>query len=412
MGLAHDRDREPLFDLGSAELEDRRVRKINPAGFSGSLAGIRVIDLTTVISGPMATMILADQGADVVKVERKEGDYARHLATRRGGHSASYLNNNRNKCSIVADLKKSDDLQAVIQLAATADVLIQKFRPSVVDRLGLGYDVLSVANPRLVHMSISGFKFGGPLADKSAYDPLIQALSALATVQAGSDDARPRLVRTILPDKLTAVQASQAITAALFVRERIGRGQKVTLSMIDTIAVFLWPSDMSGHTFVGDEMEKEESQSFNDLIYKVGAGYLSISIIQNKHWEALAHATGRPDILDDTGFMDAELREINRIVRLELTQSIVENMDRDTLLADLETAGVPCAPTLTRTEMRLHPQMKENGTFVGYDHPTAGRLRQARAPAQLHGTPAQSIRPAPELGEHTRQILGSPGLWK
>ena len=127
-------------------------------------------------------------------------------------------------------------------------------------------------------------------------------MSALATVQAGSDEALPRLVRTILPDKLTAVQASQAITAALFARERTGKGQKITLSMLDTVAAFLWASDMNGHTFVGDEMEAEESQSFSDLIYDVQGGYVSISIMQDKHWEALAQATGRPDFLTDPRF--------------------------------------------------------------------------------------------------------------
>lgn len=374
---------------------------------SGPLSGIRVIDLTTVISGPMCTMILADQGADVIKVERADGDYTRHLATRRGGHSASYLNNNRNKKSIVVDLKNPTDLEAVKRLTAAADVFIQNFRPGVADRLGLGYDALSALNPKLVHMSIAGFGFEGPLASKPVYDPLIQAISALTTVQAGSDEERPRLVRTILPDKLTAVQASQAITAALLSRERTGKGQKVTLSMLDTIAAFLWASDMNGHTFVGDEMEKEESQSFSDLVYDVKGGYLSISIMQDKHWEALAQATGRPDILDDDRFKSAELREINRDARLKLTQSIVREMDRDALLADLEAAGVPCAPVLTRKEMRLHPQMEANGTFIEYDHPKAGRLRQARGAAVFYGTPATDTRPAPELGEHTDEVLAA-----
>jgi len=372
---------------------------------TGPLGGIRIIDLTNVVSGPMATMMLADQGADVIKIERADGDFTRQLATRRGGHSASYLNNNRNKRSIVLDLKNPDDLETVKQLVADADVFVQNFRPGVADRLGLGYDALRGVNPRLVHMSIAGFGFDGPLVAKPVYDPLIQALSALTTVQAGSDEERPRLVRTILPDKLTAVQASQAITAALLARERTGEGQKVTLSMLDTVAAFLWGSDMNGHTFVGDELEKEESQSFMDLIYDVADGYLSISIMQDKHWQALAKATGRPDILDDPRFESAEKREINKDARLKLTQSIVKDMQRDVLLARLEAAGVPCAPVLTRTEMRQHPQMQANGTFIEYDHPTAGRLRQARPPALFHGTPSGPVRPAPELGEHTQEIL-------
>lgn len=373
----------------------------------GPLAGIRVIDLTTVISGPMCAMILADQGADVIKVERADGDFTRHLATRRGGHSASYLNNNRNKRSVVVDLKNPEDIAATKRLIATADVFIQNFRPGVADRLGLGYEALSAENPRLVHMSIAGFGFAGPLANKPVYDPLIQALSALTTVQGGSDQNRPRLVRTILPDKLTAVQASQAITAALLARERTGEGQMVTLSMLDTIAAFLWASDMNGHTFVGDEMETEESQSFHDLIYDVKDGYISISIMQDKHWAALAQATGRPDILEDDRFATAELRDINRDARLDLTQDIVRGLERDALLAALEAADVPCAPVLTRTEMRQHPQVQANATILEYDHPTAGRLRQARAPAVFHGTPVPTVRPAPELGEHTQEVIGA-----
>jgi crotonobetainyl-CoA:carnitine CoA-transferase CaiB-like acyl-CoA transferase len=374
---------------------------------NGPLSGIRVIDLTAVVSGPMSTMILADQGADVIKIERADGDFTRHVATRRGGHSASYLNNNRNKRSVVADLKNPEDISMIKALVRDADVFIQNFRPGVVDRLGLSYEVLSALNPRLVYMSISGFGFDGPLASKPVYDPLIQALSALTTVQAGSDEERPRLVRTILPDKLTAVQASQAVTAALFARERTGKGQKVTLSMLDTVAAFLWASDMNGHTFVGDEMEVEASQSFHDLIYEVKGGYLSISIMQNKHWEALAHATGRPDIIDDERFKTTELRDINRDARLDLTQEIVRDVDRDTLLTALEEAGVPCAPVLTRREMRQHPQLEANGMFVEYDHPTAGRLRQTRPAAVFHGTPATDLRPAPELGEHTAEVRAS-----
>lgn len=371
----------------------------------GPLAGIRVVDMTTVISGPMCAMILADQGADVIKVERADGDFTRHLATRRGGHSASYLNNNRNKRSVVVDLKNPGDMTKIKKVISGADVFLQNFRPGVADRLGLSYETLSAQNPGLIHMSIAGFGFDGPLSSKPVYDPLIQAVSALTTVQGGSDEERPRLVRTILPDKLTGVQASQAITAALLSRASTGKGQKVTLSMLDTVASFLWASDMNGHTFVGDEMDKEESQSFHDLIYKVKDGYLSISIMQDKHWAALAEATGRPDILEDARFQTAELRDINRDARLNLTQEIVQTMPRDDLLAQLDTAGVPCAPVLTRSEMRQHPQIASNQTLVEYDHPSAGRLRQARAAAVFHGTPLATPRPAPELGADSSVVL-------
>lgn len=372
---------------------------------AGPLNGVRIIDLTTVVSGPMATMALADQGAEVIKIERADGDYTRQLATRRGGFSASYLNNNRNKKSVVLDLKDPAGIESIKQLVIGADVFVQNFRPGVATRLGLGADVLRGLNPRLVYMSIAGFGFEGPLASKPVYDPLIQAVSSLTTVQAGSDNERPKLIRTILPDKLTGVQASQAITAALFARERTGEGQEVQLSMLDTVAAFLWSSDMNGHTFVGDEMEKEESQSFADLVYDVEDGYLSISVMQDKHWEGVAKATGRLDILEDSRFRDAEQREIHRDERLKLTQSIIVNFKRDDLLAKLEKEGVPCSAVLTRREMRMHPQIAANKTLVEYDHPIAGRIRQARSPAVFFGTPATEMVPAPALGEHTDLIL-------
>lgn len=352
-------------------------------------------------------MILADQGAEVIKIEREDGDYTRHLATRRGGFSASFLNNNRNKQSVVLNLKDAHGIEAVRKLAAEADVFIQNFRPGVVERLGIDAKTLRALNPRLIYMSIAGFGFDGPLAKKPAYDPLVQAMSSLTTVQAGSDDARPRLVRTILPDKLTAVQASQAITAALFARENTGEGQEVFLSMLDTMVSFLWGSDMNAHTFVGEELEEEESQSFADLIYEVTDGYLSISVMQDSHWEGLARATGRTDILDDARFDSPESREIHRDARIELTQDMVSGYERDELIARLEEYGVPCAPVLTRKEMRLHPQVAANETLIEYDHPRAGRLRQARAPARFVGTPADSITPAPALGEHTDMILNT-----
>ena len=377
---------------------------------SGPLSGVRIIDLSTVVSGPMATMMLADQGAEVIKIEREDGDFTRQLATRRAGYSASYLNNNRNKKSVVVDLKSAEGLEAVKRLCRDADVFVQNFRPGVAKRLGLGPEVLRALNPRLIYMSIAGFGFDGPLAGKPVYDPLIQAVSSLTTVQAGSDEERPRLIRTIVPDKLTAVQASQAITAALFARERTGEGQEVQLSMLDTVVSFLWGSDMNGHTFVGDELEREESQSFIDLIYEMADGYASISVMQDKHWEALAKATGRLDILEDERFSTAELRETNRDARLALTQSIVAGMERDVLLERLEREGVPCAPVLTRSEMRVHPQVAANKTVIEYDHPVAGRLRQARNPAVFHGTPTGKVTPAPALGEHTDEILGAPAV--
>ncbi|MEZ5740506.1 MAG: CoA transferase [Burkholderiaceae bacterium] len=378
---------------------------------TGPLSGVRVIDLTTMVSGPLCTMTLADQGADVVKVESPGGgDYSRQVATRRGGFSASFLNNNRNKRSIVLDLKQTSAREVLRSMVREADVFIQNFRPGVAERMGLGHEALRAIEPRLVYVSIAGFGFDGPFADRPVFDPLVQALSGLTTIQGGSDDERPRLVRTILPDKLTAIQASQAICAALFARERQGQGQHVRLSMLDTLVAFLWRSDMGGHTFVGDELGAETAQSFIDLIYETADGYISVALMQDKHWRGFARVMDRPELLDDPRFLTPALRETNKDARTRLTQQILLPTRRDQVLALLEAADIPCAPVLTRTEMREHPQIVANGILEQWDHPVAGPLRQARQPARFSAHPAVPTRGAPALGEHTVEILSQAGL--
>lgn len=376
----------------------------------GPLDGIRVLDVTTMVSGPLATMMLADQGADVVKVESPAGDHSREVATRRAGFSASFLNNNRNKRSVVLNLKHVDGVQALKRLAAGADVFIQNFRPGVAQRLGIGEQVMRAVNPGIVYASISGFGFDGPYASKPVFDPLVQALSSLTTVQAGADDRRPRLVRTILPDKLSAIQASQAICAALFARERTGKGQSVRLSMLDAVVFFLWSSDMGGHTFVGDELETETAQSYIDLIYETADGYVSIAVMQDKEWRSLAAALDRPDLLEDERFASAALRDVNKDARTRLTQEAVQPFTTAEVLERLESRDVPCAPVLTRREMIRHPQIVANGIIVETTHPDAGALRQARQPAEFSETPAEIRSGAPRHGAHTRAVLSEHGF--
>ena len=342
---------------------------------AGPLTGVCVVDFTAMISGPLATMTLADQGADVIKVEAPNvGDHARHVATRRGGFSASFINNNRNKRSVVLDLKQSTGLEAARHLLKKADVVVQNFRPGVMERIGLGEEAVRAANPKIVYVSIAGFGFEGPYAQKPVFDPLIQAVSGLTTVQAGSDKQRPRLVRTILPDKLTAIQASQAITAALFARERTGKGQHVTLSMLDTLVWFLWSSDMTGHTFIGDEDVSENAQSFIDLIYETADGFISVAVVRDKEWAALAHATGNPQWIEDERFNTAAQREVFKDDRLNLTQEALSHKTTEHWLSILEVADIPCAPVMTRSEMINHPQVVANEIVVESRHPQAGPI--------------------------------------
>jgi len=380
----------------------------------GPLDGVRVIDLTTMVSGPLGAMILADQGADVIKVEAPgTGDHSRHVATRRGGFSASFLNNNRNKRSIALDLKNAEGLAALKRLIAGADVVMQNFRPGVVERLGIGYEDARQVKPDIIYASITGFGETGPYKDKPVFDPLIQSLSGLTTVQGGSDQRRPALVRTILPDKLTGFTIAQAISAALFARERPGpgqgQGQHIRLSMLDTVIAFLWSSDMGGHTFAGDEVEAETAQSFIDLIYETADGYISVAAFRRADWINLAQACERPEWIDDPRFLTSEGLEVHKPERLELTQQALRNRTSAEWIARLEAHDVPCAPVLTRHEMIRHPQVVENRIIVETEHPQAGRLRQTRTPARFSGTPAEHRRGGPTLGGDTREVLAEAG---
>ena len=371
----------------------------------GPLDGYRIVDLTSNVAGPLGTMILGDQGADVIKVEAPEGDSTRHGAGRRGGLTASFVNNNRNKRSIVLNLKEPAALAVLLRLAATADAFVQNYRPGVADRLGVGEDRVRAARPDIVYVSISGFGEVGPYAQRPVYDPLIQGFTGLATVQGGSDEARPRLLRTILPDKLTAITSSQAITATLLARERTGEGQHDRLSMLEAIVAFLWSSDMAGQTFVGDEPARQEAASSTDLIYETADGYITAAVVTNRQWEGLAHALEQPQWLEDERFKTPALRGENVEARLQLTQDVLIGRKSAEWLDRLTRADVPCAPVLTRSEMIRHPHVQAMGIVQEVEHPKAGRLRQARNAARFSGTPASFRRPAPALGEHTEEIL-------
>ena len=376
---------------------------------AGPLDGVRVVDLTTMISGPLATMMLADQGADVIKVEPPHGDHSRRVATRRGGFSASFLNNNRNKRSVVLDLKKPQGLVALKKLVVNADVFIQNFRPGVAERIGIGEEALREIAPDLIYVSVCGFGFEGPFAQKPVFDPLIQAVSGLTTVQAGSDEQRPRLVRTIVPDKVTAIQTSQAITAALFAKLKNGTGQHIKISMLDTVVFFLWSSDMGGHTFIGDELDTETAQSYIDLVYETADGYISVAVVADKDWNGVSVALDRPDFLTDARFANAALREENKDARTRLTQEALLSFKSADAIKRLEQQDVPCAPVLTRRQMIQHPQIEANEILIDYQHPEAGYLRQVRQPAVFSTTTLSAPAPAPQLGQHTHEVLLQAG---
>jgi len=378
---------------------------------NGPLHGVRILDLTAMLSGPWATSLLADQGADVIKIEiPHKGDHVRALGHQRGGVSAMFLNINRNKRSLTVNLKKPEGVELLKRLVMDSDVVIQNFRPGVVDRLGIGADDLRALKPELIYVSVSGFGEKGPWVGKPVYDPVIQAVTGLTTIQAGSDEERPRLVRTVVPDKLSSVTISQAITAALFERERSGQGQHVRLSMLDTVLQFLWASDMNAHTFPDDVVPEEKAASFIDLIYETKDGHMTVAVMSDKEWRGLCAALERPEWLEDPRFKDPEARDQHVNDRLIMTQEVLKTRDTDDWMERLEACDVPCAPALKRSEVYEHPQVKEMGTVEIYDHHAAGRVRQTRHAARFERTPATVRMGAPLLGEHNDEVLGELGL--
>ncbi len=377
----------------------------------GPLEGIRVLDLSAMLSGPWAADILGDQGADVIKVEPPgTGDHVRALRNRAHGLASMFVNINRSKRSVTIDLKHPEGVAILRSLVASADVLVQNFRPGVVDRLGIGYDDLRKLNPGLVYLSISGFGESGPYAKRRVYDPIVQALSGLTTVQAGSDTERPRLIRTVLPDKLTAMAGSQAICAALVARGRTGAGQHIRLSMLDTMLSFLWATDMNAYTFADQPVEPERAASFIDLIYETADGYITVSTMKDTEWKAFCAAAERPDLLLDDRFDTPAKRDDNVDARLAAIQEVLLKRPASEWLTILPEHDVPCAPALRRFELLDHPQVLASEIIVESEHPVAGRLRQARPAPRFSDTPVGPARGAPLLGQHNREVLTELGM--
>jgi crotonobetainyl-CoA:carnitine CoA-transferase CaiB-like acyl-CoA transferase len=375
----------------------------------GPLTGYRIIDVTQMISGPMATMLLADQGADVIKVEPPGmGDLTRALGGPRG-MSPTFSVVNRNKRSIVINLKDRRGVELLEQLVADADLFVQNFRPGVVEQMGIGEAALRRIKPNLVYVSISGFGESGPYVHKRVYDPVIQALSGLASIQGDPVSGRPRMMRLIIPDKVTALTAAQAMTAALLARERTGKGQHVRLAMLDAVISFLWPEAMAVHTFIGAKNVVTRPH-VRDLVFETADGYITVGVVSDAEWLGLTRALEHPEWLDDPRFKTPAGRVKHADARLELTAEVIKTRTSAEWLARLDAEQVPCAPILSRTDLFTDPQIAANALIVELDHPHVGRMRQARPAARFDGTPAELRSPAPLLGEHTDAVLTELGV--
>ena len=376
---------------------------------TGPLSGIRVLDLTVIMAGPIATMMLADQGADVIKIEPPHGDLLRKLGHTHNGMSGSFLSCNRSKRSLCVDVKTEAGLEIVRKLAATADVLVQNYRPGAIERMGLGEAVIRELRPDIIYVSMSGFGDSGPYAHQRVYDPVIQAVSGLADVQRDRDTGQPRMVRTVVPDKTTAVTAAQAISAALFARERTGKGQHIKLSMFDTMIAYLWPEASSSLSFVGNERDPAQGQLGLDLVFKCKDGYITAGAVSDAEWQGMCRAFKREDLVEDPRFATAAARSENVIARRKVMSDEIARWDRDEILARLDAEGVPNAPVLERTEVIENAQAINNEVIETFNDPDIGEIRQPRPAARFSETPAAIKSNAPRLGADNASILAELG---
>ncbi len=375
----------------------------------GPLAGMRILDLSTMVAGPMATMMLADQGADVIKVEGPDGDLMRRLAKGRAGMNPSFLSCNRNKRSVAIDLKSPDGRAILKKLIQTADVFVHNFRSGAPERLGLGEDDVRAIRPDIIYVSISGFGERGPYAGQRAYDPVIQALSGLADIQRDRETGRPRMVRTIIADYTTALTTAQAVTAALFHKLRTGEGQHVRIAMLDAVIAYLWPEAMPSLTYVGDERDPSEGEVGPDLIFATHDRYITAGALSDQEWAGMCRAFNREDLIDDPRFKTARLRTVNAVARREIMSAELEKWKGDEILARLLANDVPSAPVRTRFELLEDPQVRASGILEEHDTAQFGRVRQPRPAARFSVTPAAIRAMAPRLGEHNAEVLGDLG---
>ena len=375
---------------------------------SGPLSGIRVIDLCAVVSGPVSTVLLADQGADVIKVEPPGGEIARRISGN-GQFTAMFVSCNRGKRSLVLDLKRPAALEVLRRLIAGADVLVQNFRPGTMERLGLDDATIQQLNPRLVYMSISGVGETGPYVNKRVYDPVIQSLSGFADIQSNQSTGTPQLIRTIVADKTTAIYASQAICAALYSRERTGMGQHIRLSMLDTMVAYLWPEGMSQYAVVGNEAAAISPTARPDLIFRTLDGFITVGSVSDSEWRGLCGVIGRPDWIEDPRFKSSANRSTNAAERITLVGQIIATGHSQEWLDRLDAAEVPCAPVLKRGDVMNNAQVINNQMIEQFEQPILGRVRQARPAARFERTPARIGGPAPRVGEHTDAVLAELG---
>ncbi len=376
---------------------------------TGPLCGVKVLDLTSMVSGPVAAMMLADQGAEVIKVEPLHGEQMRHIGPAHNDVTAGFFSCNRGKKSIALDLKSDEGKAILLKLTEQTDVFLQNFRPGAIDRMGFSEATLRARNSKLIYVSISGFGDKGPYADKRVYDPVIQALSCATDIQEDRAAGRPQMFRIIIADKVTSLNAAQAISSALYVREKTGEGQHVRLSMLDAMLAFFWPEAMAGLTYAENEFDAKKFQGTMDLIYETQDSYITAGAVSDSEWAGMCRALKREDLIDDERFKTTASRFVNATERKQITADEIKKWESKEVLGRLSEEEVPCAPLLNRMELMQHEQIIANNSIEKHEFEGFGEIRQARPAARFEKTPSSISAPAPKLGEQGKEILSSLG---
>ena len=380
---------------------------------SGPLAGIKIVDLTTVILGPYATQILGDLGADVIKVEPREGDNMRHSAPmKHAGMGHIFLHLNRNKRSIVLDLKQPAGRAAMLRLCAAADVLIYNVRPQAMARLRLTYEDVRAVNPKIIYVGAYGFSQQGPYAAKPAYDDLIQGMVALPSVieQAGGD--RPRFVPSTVADRVTGLNTVNAVTTALFHRERSGRGQAVEVTMFESLAEFVLSDHMGGKTFEppAGAMGYPRLLAEHRNPYATRDGYLCLLLYNDKQWRNFFRIIGREEMFENDARFSTQANRAQHFA--EGYAFVAEHIKTRTSAQWLEVlaaADIPVMPLNSLEDLLADPHLHETGFFSLIEHPSEGTIRSMAVPSRWSESVPDAPRPAPRLGEHSVEVLREAG---
>jgi crotonobetainyl-CoA:carnitine CoA-transferase CaiB-like acyl-CoA transferase len=379
---------------------------------SGPLSGIRVLDLTSVVFGPLCTQVLGDQGADVIKIEGPEGDTTRYTGPARSpGMAALFLGLNRNKRSLVLDLKHEAAKSALWKLIDTADVLVHSIRPQAVERLGFAPEAVLARNPRIVYCALTGYGTGGPYAGQPAYDDVIQGQSGIASLMSQLA-GEPRYAPMIMGDKTCGLVASQAITAALFSRERTGKGQYVEVPMLETMAAFTLAEHMFGHTFE----PPHGGIGYNRVLapwrkpYKTSDGYIAMLVYTDAQWRRFWKLVGREPLGQDPRFATMAARADNIAEVYRIAGECMLARTTAEWLAVLTELEIPCAHVKSLEDLLADEHLAAVGFFHRRVHPSEGNLLMPGPPARFAATPPAIDKLQPRLGEHSREVLAEAGL--